>query len=108
MKRQHTHADWTLLPRGELSKRPDIHLRADIELASSFVQFLLDGFALMFMHLPMFFLTILAAIPHALAGPTLHEGIAFLSARRTTHLRWGPVFRGGFGVIIFPFDRFAK
>ena len=83
MKRQHTHADWALLPRGAFPERPDIQLRADIKLASSLVKFLLDATALFLVLLPVFVLTVLVAIPNALAGPALHEGITLLSASRT-------------------------
>ena len=83
MKRQHTHADWTLLPWGRFLKRPNIQLIADIELSSSIIKNLLDPLALLLMLLPMFVLTILVAIPNALAGPALHEGITLLAARRT-------------------------
>ena len=83
MKRQRTHADWALLPRWHLLERPNIQLRADIELASSFVELLLDLLALLLMLLPVFVLTLLVAIPNALAGPALHEGITFRFAPRT-------------------------
>ena len=83
MKRQHTHADWTFLPRGQFPKRPNVQLRADIELASSFTKLLLDELALRLVLLPVTVLTILVAIPNALAGRTLLEGITFLFARRT-------------------------
>ena len=49
---------------------------------------------------PVFVLTILVAIPNALARDTLLEGITLLSARRTHLGRGGLIFRGGFGVII--------
>ena len=42
-----------------------------------------------------FVLTILVAIPDALAGRTLFEGIGALAARGTKHCL-GPIFRGGF------------
>ena len=95
MNRQHTHADGTLLPRGQLPKRADILLGAEIELASSFVKFFLDASTLFLVLLPVFVLTILAAIPNALAGRTLLEGTTLLSAPRTQQFGWGPVFRGG-------------
>ena len=60
------------------------------------------------MHLPVFVLTFLITIPDALAGPALHEGIALLAARRTRQLGWGPVFSGGFGIIILLSHRFAE
>ena len=90
MKRQNEHADWALLPLGHFPKRADILLGADIELASSFIKFLLGGFALLLVLLPVFVLTLLVAIPSALAIPTLFEGIALLAARRT-HLGRGPI-----------------
>ena len=83
MNRQWLHADWALLPRGQLLKRPNIHLGAKVELASSILKRLLDTSALLFMLLPVFVLAILVAIPNALAGPALHEAITFLSARRS-------------------------
>ena len=108
MTRQHTHADWTLLPRGQFSKRANIQLRADIELTSSFVKFLLDTPALDLMLLSVLVLTFLVAIPNALAPVALLECIALLAARRT-ELGWvGPNFRGGFGAIIFSLRRFAE
>ena len=100
MNGQHTHADVALLPRGQLSKRPDILLGAEIELSSSFLKPLLDELAFFFMLLPMPILTSGVAIPDALAVPALHEFITFLAALRT-QLGWGPVrvvfvFRFGF------------
>ena len=83
MDRQSTHADWTFLPRRLVGKRTQIFFGADIELASSFIKHLLDVLALLLMLLPVFVLTFLVAIPNALAGPALHEGIALLAARRT-------------------------
>ena len=104
MKRQRTHADWALLPRWHLLERPNIQLRADIELASSFVKFLLDALALLLMLLPVFVLTILVAIPNALTIPTLLEGITLLFAHRT-HLCRCSTFRDGSGIFIIPFRR---
>ena len=78
------HADWALLPRGHLPKRPNFLLLAEIELASSFVKLLLDTLTLLLMLLPVLVLTFLVAIPNALARRTLLEGIALLAARRTT------------------------
>ena len=95
----------TLLPRGQLPQRPNIQLRADVELASSFIQFLLDTLALDLMLLAVLVLALLVTIPNALAGRALLEGITLLSARRT-HL--GPIFRGGFGFIFLSFRRFAE
>ena len=95
MKRQRAHADRALLPRGQRPERPNIHLGANIELASTFINFLFDALAFDLMLLPVFVLTVLVAIPNALAGPTLFEGIIFLAARRTT-LGLGPIFRGEF------------
>ena len=108
MKRQRVHTDWALLPRGHFLKRAKIHLRANVELASSIIKNLLDGPAFLLMLLPVFVLTILVAIPNALAGPALHEGVTLLSARRT-HLRRGrgPTFRRGFGFIILSLHRFT-
>ena len=121
------HADWTLLPRGRFFKRPEIELAssflefslealalnlvdAEIELASSFIKFLLDALALLLMLLPVFVLTVLVAIPNALAGRALLEGITLLFASRTQQFgRGGPIFRGGFGFIIFlSFPRFSE
>ena len=81
MTRQHTHADWTLLPRGQFPKRANLQLRPEIELASSLIKFFLDDLTFFPMLLPMFVLTILVAIPNALAIPALFEGVTFLSAR---------------------------
>ena len=108
MERQRTHADWTILPRGHYPKRPDVHLGTEIELTSSFIEFLLDGPAFMFMLLTMFVLTLLVAVPDALAPVALLQGITLLSARRAQLLgcRDGPSFRGGFaGIIIILFRR---
>ena len=45
-------------------------------------------------------LTLLVAVPDALAPVALLEGITLLSARRT-HLGRSPsIFRGGFGIVI--------
>jgi hypothetical protein len=95
MKRQYTHADLTLLPRRWFGKRANIQLSAEVELTSSFKKLFLDDLALLLMLPAMTVLTILVAIPNALAGPTLFEGIIFLAARRTT-LALGPIFRGEF------------
>ena len=76
-----THANWTLLTLGQFSQRANIQLRAEIELASSFAKFLLDGSALLLMLLAVLVLTFLVAIPNALAGRTLLEGITLLAAR---------------------------
>ena len=109
MEWRNTHADWALLPRGEFPKRPNINLRADIELASSLIKFLLDELAFFFMFPPVFVLTFLVAIPNALAGPALHQSITFLPASRTHVLGWGgPIFHFRFGIIILPFHRSAK
>ena len=109
MKRQRTHADWTLLLWGQFPERTNILLRAEVELASSFIEFLLDGLAFCFMLLPVLILAVLVAIPNALAGPALHEGTAFLAVRRThLFLGWGPVFRVGSGFAVFLFCRFAE
>ena len=77
------HADWTVLSSGHFSERAQIFLGAKIELASSFVKHLLDALALLPMHLPVTVLTILVAIPNALTGRALLEGIALLTALRT-------------------------
>ena len=61
------HADGTLLPLGQFPKRPNIHLRADIELASSPIKFLLDAPALLLMLLAVLVLALLVAVPDALA-----------------------------------------
>ena len=107
MKRQHTHADGTLLLRGQFPERPNILFGAEIELASSFIKHLLDPLALLLMLLVVTVLAILVAIPNALASVALFEGIAYLSARRT-QFGWG-IFGGGFGIgILLPFrGRFA-
>ena len=83
MERQRTHADWTILPRGHYPKRPDVHLGTEIELTSSFIEFLLDGPAFMFMLLAVAVQTILVTIPDAQAPAALLQGIALLAARRT-------------------------
>ena len=101
------HTDWTLLLWGQFPdpERPDVQFFAEIELASSLLKNILDAPALLFMLLPVFVLTFLVAIPNALAGPALHEGITLLAARRTQLLSWGPVFRVGFGFIVLSFRR---
>ena len=104
MDRRHMHADGAFLLRGQRRQRAQILLDAEIELASSFIQHLLNGLAFFFMLLPVLVLAVLVAIPNALAGPALHEGITLLTARRTQLLgwgRWGPVFRVGFTVFLF-------
>ena len=88
MNRHHTHADWTLLPRGYFLKRADVQLFAEIELASSSINNILDDPAFMLVLLSVLFLALLVAIPNALAGRALLDGIALLSARRT-HLGRG-------------------
>ena len=61
------------------------------------------------MLLAMFVLTLLVAIPNALAAATLLEGITLRFARRTQLGRGGPIiFRAGFGVIILSFLGFAE
>ena len=95
MNGQHPHTDRTFLLRGQFPKRADILLGAEIELASSFIKLLRDALANPLMLLAVFVLTILVAIPNALAIPTLLEGITSLAARRTT-LGLGPIFRGEF------------
>ena len=109
MHRHYTHADWALLPRGQLSKRPNIQLCAEIELASSFVENLLDGSAFLLMLLPVTVLAVLITIPNALASPALHESITLLAARRT-QLGWvgGPIFGIRFGFIVLPFRGLAE
>jgi hypothetical protein len=102
------HADWTLLPRGQLPERANIQLRANIELSPSSVKLLLDAPALFLMLLPVFVLTILVAIPNALARRALLDGITLLAARRTRQLGLGPVFRGGFGATVLPLRRFVE
>ena len=95
-------------PAGAVFKRANVQLCAEIELASTLFKFVLDALALMFVLLAAFVLALLVAIPNALAGRTLFEGVAFLSARRTELLgSGGPIFRGGFGIVILPFCRFA-
>ena len=109
MDRRHTHADGAFLLRGQRRQRAQILLDAEIELASAFIKHLLDGLAFFFMVLPVLVLTLLVAIPNALAGPALHDGIALLAARRAQLLGWGPVFRVGFGfIIILSFRRFSE
>ena len=108
MNRHRAHADRAFLPRGQFPKRADILLGAEIELASSFIKLLLDALANLLMLLAVMVLTILVAIPNALAGRALFEGITFLFTPRT-QLGRGPVFRGGFfGFIILSFHRFAE
>ena len=82
---------------------------SDIELASSIIKNLLDGPAFLLMLLPVFVLTILVAIPNALTGRTILEGVTLLSARRTQQLGRGrgPTFRRGFGFIILSLHRFT-
>ena len=94
------HADWTFLPLWQVGKTANIQLHAEIELASPFIEFLLDALALLLMLLPVFVLAVLVAIPNALAIPTLLEGITFLAARRTQLLGWGLVFRGGIAILL--------
>ena len=98
------HANWTLLPRGQFLKRPNILLGAEIELASSFVKFFLDASAIRPMLLPVFVLTVLVAKPNALAGPALHEVITLLAARRA-QLGRGLIFLLGVGITILPVHR---
>ena len=107
MNGQHVHADWTLLSRGHFPKRANIFLSADIELASSSLQLLLDASALHLVHLAVLVLAFLVAVPNALAPVALFEGIAFRTARRA-HLRRGLGCRGGFRIVIVPFHRFAE
>ena len=101
------YADWAFLPRGDFPERANILLGADIEPASSFLKFLLDTIALLSMLFAVLVLTILIAIPNALARRALLEGIALLSARRAQlGCRGGPIFRGGFAgvdIIVHPF-----
>ena len=78
MKRQHTHADWTLLPWEQFFDRADILLGADVELASSFIKFLHDAPALFLMLLAVLVLTFLVTIPNALAPGTLLDASLFL------------------------------
>ena len=102
-------------PRGGSSGRgPTSSSVPRIELASSFIKFLLDTLALFLMNLPVFVLTFLVAIPNAPAGPTLLGGTTFLSAGRTQLLgRGGPIFLvvlviiSGL-IIIRTFHRFAE
>ena len=101
MQRQRVHAYWALLLRGQDREGTQILLRAKIELASSLSKLLLDGLAFYFMLLPVTILTILIAIPNALAGPALHEFFTFLTALRTQLLGWGPVHVGV--LVIFGF-----
>ena len=109
MDRQGQHTDWTLLLLGHLPKRANIQLRAEIDLASSFIKNTLDGPAFMFVFLTMLVLAFLVAIPNTSAPVALLEGIASFPAPRTRLLGWGPVFCGGFGIfIILPFSRFAE
>ena len=101
MQRQRVHAYWALLLRGQDREGTQILLRAKIELASPCSKHFLDGLAFFFMLLPVTVLTILIAIPNALARRALLEGITFLAALRTQLLGWGPVrvvfvFRFGF------------
>ena len=98
MDRQGQHTDWTLLLLGHLPKRANIQLRAEIDLASSFIKNTLDGPAFMFVFLTMLVLAFLVAIPNTSAPVALLEGITLLSALRAHR---GPVFRGGLGFIIF-------
>ena len=99
------HADGTLLPRGQFPKRANIVLGTEIELASTLVKFLLDTPAFLLMTLAVFILTFFVAIPNALAGPALHEGVALLTALRT-QLGWGPVRVGV--LVIFGFRHGAE
>ena len=99
--------DWALLLRGNVPERPDIHLGAEVELASSFVKLLLDKLALLSMLLPVFVLAVLVTIPNTLAVSALHEAITLPAARRTQLLgRGGPTLGVGFGIIILSFHRF--
>ena len=82
MDRQHTHANWALLPLGKFPKRTNIQLRAKIELASSFIKHLLDKLALLFMLVSVIFLASDVAIPNTLAGRARLDSITFLAARR--------------------------
>ena len=83
MNRQHTHADGTLLPRGQFPKRANVLLGADIELASSLIKNVHDDLAFLSVLLSVLVLTVLIAIPNALAPVALLEGVALLFARRT-------------------------
>ena len=120
------HADWTLLPRGRLFKRPEIELAssflkfsletlaldlidAEIELASSLVKLRRDTLALLLMLFAVLVLTLLVAIPNALAPVALLEGITFLAAGRAEFLGRGRG-RGLFGLRGFNLSshRFAE
>ena len=116
------HADWTLLPRGRLFKRAEIELAssflkfsletlalnlidAEIELASSLFKLRRDTLALRLMLLAVLVLTLLVAIPNALAPVALLEGITFLAAGRAEFLGrgrgrglFGPIFLRGFNL----------
>ena len=78
------------------------------ELASSFLENLLDGLALLLMLPPVFVLTLLVTVPNALAGPALHEGVTLLAARRTHLGRAGPTFCVWLGTVLLSFHRFAE
>ena len=111
MNGQDMHADGTLLPRGHFpkSRRTNIFLGTESEFASSLIKFLLDTPAFLLMLLAVFVLAFLVAIPNALAGRTLLEGITLLSARRTQLLgRGGPILHSGCGIILLPFHRIAE
>ena len=115
MKRQQTHADRALLLRGQIPKRAQILLGADIELAFSFtkhevpfIKLLLDALAFFSMLLAMFVLAFLIAIPNALAPAALLEGITLLFARRTQLGRGGPIFHVGFGIVILSLRGFTE
>ena len=109
MQWQHTHTDGTLLPLGHFSKRSNILLGTETELASSFIKNLLDGSAFMFMLLAVLVLAFLIAIPNTLAPVALLEGITLFAARRTQLLGIGPIFLGGVCfVVILSFHRFAE
>ena len=109
--RHSTHADWALLPRRQVGKRPNVQLFAEIELASTFIKNIFDDLALLPMFLAVLALAFFVAIPNTLAGCALLEGVALLAARRT-HLGCGPIFLGGalviFGTIIVSLRRFAE
>ena len=78
------HTNGAFLARGQFLERTKIKLlSADIELASTFSKLHLDALALLLMLLAVFVLTILVAIPNALAPVALLEGITLLAARRT-------------------------
>ena len=85
----------------------NLSFRRFVERLGSRIKFLLDAVAFFSMLASMTHLTSNVAIPNALAGRTLLEGITFLSARRT-RLCFGPIFPGGFGIVILPFHRFAE